>query len=85
MVVAMGNRRLMTTVMTKMKDNSRGRKEEENTMIEGQKSRRGQQHEGQQRQAKQHNDQHGSWERGWMVMARSEKGCASVGRGGARK
>ena len=39
MVVAMGNRRLMTTVMTKMRGNSRGRKEEENTMIEGQKSR----------------------------------------------
>jgi hypothetical protein len=26
----------------------------------------------------------GSWERGWMVMARSQEGCA-MGRGGVRR
>jgi len=39
MVVATDDGRLTTTVMTKMRGNSRGRKEEENTTIEGQKSR----------------------------------------------
>ena len=41
MVVATGYGQWMTTVMTMMRGNSRGRKEEENTMIEGQRSREG--------------------------------------------
>ena len=37
----MGDRRWTTTVMMAMRGNSRGRKEEENTTIEGQRSREG--------------------------------------------
>ncbi len=35
MAVAMGNGRWMTTVMTTLRGDARGRKEEEHTMIEG--------------------------------------------------
>ena len=41
MVAATGDGQWTTTVMTTMRGNSRGRKEEENTMIEGQRSREG--------------------------------------------
>ena len=42
---------------TMMRANARGRKDEEHVAIEGRRSRQGQQHDGQQRQTKQHNYQ----------------------------
>ena len=41
MAAATGDGRWTTTVMTTMRGNSRGRKEEENTTVEGQRSREG--------------------------------------------
>ena len=46
-----------STVTTMMRANARGRKDEEHVAIEGRRSRQGQQHDGQQRQTKQHNYQ----------------------------